>query len=69
MINAKDVSRWVVGNLTQEQILSYYLGIEMKLGVLYKNPLRDDKHPSASFYYSDNGILFFHDFATGTHYS
>lgn len=36
---------------------------------MYRNPLREDNNPSAGFYYGDNGMLFFHDFASGKHYN
>lgn len=37
--------------------------------MLFRNPLRKDNNPSCGFYYSKNDTLFFHDFATGVHYS
>ena len=47
----------------QEEIFEKYLGFSVELGKKYCNTLRDDKNPDCSFYYSDNQILYFVDFA------
>lgn len=47
----------------QEEIFEKYLGFSVELGKKYCNPLRDDKNPDCSFYYSDNQTLYFMDFA------
>jgi len=36
---------------------------------MYKSPLRKDKHPTCSFWKSDKGNLYFHDFGIGKMYS
>ena len=46
---------------TQETYLEYYLGIPVKKG-LFKNPLRVDHKPTASFYRQTNGDIIFKDF-------
>ncbi len=52
----------ILSRFPQEQILEYYLGIPVKKG-LFKNPLRDDKRPTASFFKTKIGIVIFHDFS------
>ena len=66
--NQDDLKQRILNEVAQEAIMSFYLGIEIKLGKLFKNPLRNDKNPSAGFYYSAKGSLYFHDFGRATHY-
>ena len=63
--------------LTKEQILSHkseedlfflYMKVHPKKGKLYKSPLRDDKHPTCSFYRGSKG-LYFKDFALDKSYN
>ncbi len=54
--------------MTEEEIFRYYLGIDVRKG-LFRNPLRVDNNPTASFFRGGNNILYFHDFKTGTKYS
>lgn len=55
--------------ITPEVIFSYYLNIEVKLGKLYKNPLRDDNKAGCSFFITHSGELRFTDFAEGKSYT
>lgn len=50
---------------TQEQIMEYYFGSPIVLKKKYKNPFREDKIPTCTFYYSQAGKLMFHDFGLG----
>ncbi len=54
---------------TQEKIMQYYLQIPIDLNRLYVSPLRKDKYPTCSFYYTPAGSLKFHDFGTEEQYS
>lgn len=54
---------------TQEQIMSWLLKDKVELNRMYISPFRDDKHPTCSFWYSNEGKLFFHDFGTGKMYT
>lgn len=49
--------------------MSYYLGLPIDLNRLYVSPLRKDKNPTCSFYYTPAGILKFHDFGEEEQYS
>ena len=42
--------------------MEHYLGIHVKKG-LFRSPLRDDKHPTCSFYKNQKGELIFKDFS------
>ena len=53
---------------TEEEYMSFYLGIIPDKD-LHTNPLRDDKHPTASFYRAPNDELIFKDWKTGSHYN
>ena len=52
----------ILQRFPQEQIMEYYLGIPVKKG-LFKNPLRQDRKPTASFFKTKEGIVMFHDFS------
>lgn len=58
----------ILSRVTQEQIMRYYLKIEIDLNKLYRSPLREDKNPGCSFYYAKSGRLYFNDFALGKKY-
>lgn len=53
---------YILSKVSQEQIFEHYLPIKVTVGSLIKSPLRNDKNPTASFYYSQNGKLRFRDF-------
>lgn len=54
---------------TQEQIMEYYFGSYIRLNKSYQNPFRKDKFPSCRFYYTDQRVLLFNDFALGKQFS
>lgn len=51
----------------QEKLIEKFLKIKITTKLI-KSPFREDKNPTCGFYYSKNGILYLHDFATGTHF-
>lgn len=51
---------------TEEEYMSFYLGIVPDKD-MHLNPLRADKHPTASFYRSKKGELIFKDWKTSFH--
>lgn len=48
----------------QERLMEFYFGDQVKLGKKYKNPFRDDSNAGCSFRWSQNGNLYFLDYAT-----
>ena len=52
---------------TEETYMEYYLGVKVTKKLIC-NPLRQDKHPTASFFRNSKGELIFHDF-NGTLYA
>ena len=54
---------YILSKITEEQIFIKYLNLEPSDSGLYTNPLRDDKHPSCSFYIDSRGHWKFKDFA------
>ena len=48
----------------QESLMAFYFGESIKLNAKYKNPFRDDKHPTCFFKWSQGGNLYFIDYAT-----
>jgi hypothetical protein len=57
---------FILSQLSEEQIMEFYLNIPVKTG-LFRSPLRPDNHPTCSFYRNKSGYLIFKDFATGQH--
>lgn len=55
---------YILSRVSEEQIMSFYLNIPVKKGVIH-SPLRKDSHASCSFYRNSKGVLLFKDFATG----
>lgn len=53
----------LLSNYSEETYMEYYLGIPVKKG-LVRNPLRNDHHPTASFYRNKSGELIFKDFGS-----
>lgn len=51
----------LLSKYSEETFMEYYLGIPVKKG-LFRNPLRNDHKPTASFYRNRNGELIFKDF-------
>lgn len=56
----------LLDNHTEEEYMSFYLGITPDKG-LFRNPLRSDNRPTASFYRAANKELIFKDFMNGFH--
>lgn len=64
-IVVKADKRELFNKFTQEQIMEYYFGSPIVLKKKYKNPFREDKSPTCTFYYSPTGKLWFNDFGLG----
>lgn len=56
----------ILSQVSDEQIMSFYLKVPIKKG-LFCSPLRVDNKPTCSFYRNKNRDLIFKDFATGQH--
>lgn len=57
---------YILNKLSQEQIFERYLGIKVEIGTSFKCPVilrPNDRNPTCSFYYNENGKLRFRDFA------
>lgn len=53
---------FVLSKVSQEQIMTYYLGVPVSLGTLFRSPLRADKNPTCGFAYTGAGKLMLRDF-------
>jgi len=58
--------QFLLDKLKEEEVMSFYLGIIPDRN-LHINPLREDKHPTASFYRAANKELIFKDWSNGFH--
>ena len=56
---------FILSNITEEQIMSFYLKIPIDRKKLFCSPLRRDKSVTCSVFRSNKGTLLFKDFATG----
>ena len=56
---------FILSNITEEQIMSFYLKIPLGRKKLFCSPLRKDKSVTCSVFRSNKGTLLFKDFATG----
>jgi len=54
---------YILGELSQEQIMQHYLKVPIKLKTRFLSPLREDKNPTCGFFYNKEGSLIFKDFA------
>ena len=54
----------VLNQITEEQLLHFYLGVEVVPSVI-NSPLRVDNNPSFGLYYNSRGNIKFKDFSTG----
>lgn len=54
---------FVLAHVSQEQIMTYYLGVEVQLHSQFRSPLRADNNPTCGFAYTARGKLMFRDFA------
>lgn len=59
----------LLAKVTQEQIIVYYLGMQIDLNRVFSSPFRTDANPSCAFYYGKTGRLYLHDFSEGKFYS
>lgn len=57
----------ILSRITEEQIMAFYLRINIETKKLFRSPLRNDKNPTCSLYRNKSGTLIFKDFATGQH--
>lgn len=60
--NQSLTKEFLLSKYPQEVYLQYYLGIPVKKG-LFRNPLRQDSKPTASFYRNGKGEIIFKDFS------
>ena len=63
-----DYKQMVDECLDDRDIFYHYLGVKQK-GTVFCSPLRNDKNPSCSLYYSSSGNMRFKDHATGQNLS
>lgn len=54
---------YILANLSQEQIMEYYLGVPITFGRKICSPLRKDNTPTCGFKYAPSGDLYFRDFS------
>lgn len=50
--------QFILNNITEEDIFERFLGIKVVYNTLVRNPLRDDKNPTASFKFVNDRIQF-----------
>jgi hypothetical protein len=62
-IDFRPDKKFILSKITQERIMSYYLGLPIDLGTLFRSPLRNDANPTCGFAYSQSGYLLFRDFS------
>lgn len=55
--------RFILGRLSQEEILERYLGVEVTYTERFQSPLRKDDTPTCSFKKFDNGTVWFKDWS------
>lgn len=53
----------ILDHVTQEQILSYYLNIDVQYNKQFCSPLRSDERPTCTFKRMDNGVILFRDWS------
>lgn len=58
---------FILSRISQESIFNYYLGMDVSSKKLQLSPFRDDKKVTVSFYKSNTGSVYLHDFATNEH--
>lgn len=62
-IKQKITKDWILDKVSQEQVMEHYLCVPIQTRNKFKSPLREDKNPSCSFFYSKQGKLYFRDFS------
>ena len=55
----------ILSHVSEEQIMVFYIGSEVKNKKLFRSPLRNDKNPTCSLFRNKSNTLIFKDFATG----
>lgn len=63
-IENKLSSEYLLSRISEESIMSFYLGINLKQKGLFRSPLRSDKNPTCSIFRNAKGKLIYKDFAT-----
>jgi len=63
-LKPKITKELILSKYSEEQIMEYYLHVQVKKG-LFRSPLRKDNYPTCSFFRNKSGTLIFKDFATG----
>ena len=63
-IENKLSSEYILSKISEESIMHFYLGIDIKKKGLFRSPLRLDKNPTCSLFRNSKGKLIFKDFAT-----
>ena len=58
---------FILSKVNQESIMQYYTGQDVSSKKLFTSVLREDRHVTVSYYKSNSGILYMHDFATNEH--
>lgn len=54
----------ILNKVSEESIMQFYLGIDVKSKKLFRSPLRNDHKPTCSLFRNSKGKLIFKDFAT-----
>lgn len=65
-LEPKITKEFLLSKNSEETYMSTYLGVPVGRN-LVRNPLRNDKNPTASFHRNSSGELIFHDFGTRFH--
>lgn len=55
----------ILSKVSEESIMQFYLGIDIRSKKLFRSPLRSDKNPTCSIFRNKRGRLIYKDFATG----
>lgn len=55
----------ILNHASEEDIFCYYMGLHVIPNSLVLSPIREDKHPTCSFFKGRTGVLYLKDFATG----
>ena len=53
----------ILDNVSQEQIIEYYLNVKVQYKKSFKSPLRTDENPTCTFKRTDNNVILFRDWA------
>ena len=64
----KITKEFLLEKYSEETYFEYYLGIPVSKRLVC-SPIRQDRHPTCSFYRNKNGELIFKDFGANTNYS